>query len=172
MHAQRIRHIAQIRGDGHFHAPGRKRKADRISRIVGNCETGHVEIADREAATGLKYLQRRRTLAPIDKLRSSARQIHRQQPLRGFDQGYKAAGVIAMLVRDQNGVQTGYIFANRGQPLGNFSAAQTGIDQNSSTLRCDKRRIASARGRENADLDDFLLRLPVLIGYSRSFRRC
>jgi hypothetical protein len=49
-----------------------------------------------------------------------------------------------MFMRDQDSVQTGHIFADSGQALGNFAAAQAGINQDSRTIRSEKCRVARA----------------------------
>jgi hypothetical protein len=57
-------------------------------------------------------------------------------------------------MRDQNSVQAGNVFSDYGQALGDFTAAQPGIDQDARAIRSDKGRIARTRGCEDADFDD------------------
>ena len=46
MKTNRLRHVAQVRGDGDLDAFGAERKPNRIGCIVRNSETGDVDIAD------------------------------------------------------------------------------------------------------------------------------
>jgi hypothetical protein len=62
--AQGIGDIAKIGGYGDFDAVRRERVADRIGGIMGNRETGDIEIADGEASPGLKSFKRRLRVAP------------------------------------------------------------------------------------------------------------
>jgi len=64
-----------------------------------------------------------------------------------------------MFVRDKDSVQGTNIFANGGEAFGDFSAAQTGIDEKPSTIRGKKRRIATATRGQDADLEDGILPL-------------
>jgi hypothetical protein len=155
MHSQGIGDITEIGRDRHFDALRREREADRIDGIVWNSEAGYVKIADCEAAACLKDFDGRHALAPIDKLRSTTCQIHRELPFGSFHERGETAGVIAMFMRDQNGVQTSHIFADGRQTLGDFAAAQAGIDQNPCTIGGDEGRVSGAGGGENADLEDF-----------------
>ena len=47
--------------------------------------------------------------------------------------------MVAMLVRDQNRVETGDIFPDRRQPFGDFAAAQACIDEDSRPIRRNER---------------------------------
>jgi hypothetical protein len=44
-----------------------------------------------------------------------------------------------MLMRNQHGIQPADVFANSRQPLCDFAAAQTGIDQHARPVRRDER---------------------------------
>ena len=120
---------------------------------MGNRKTGHVEIADGKAATGLEYFDDRRTLSPIDVLGGAAAQIDRQGTLRGFNERRKASRVIAMLMGDKNGIQIGYVFANSGEPLANLAPAEASIDEDTGAAGSNERRVARTGGREDADLN-------------------
>ena len=85
--------------------------------------------------------------------------------------------MIAVFMRDQNGIQVSDIFPDRGQTFRDLTAAQAGINEYARAIRGDERRVARARRCENADLKDgeprvvgwcFGFRAPFLIGYSKS----
>lgn len=59
-----------------------------------------------------------------------------------------------MLVRDQNCVHTGEIFADGRKSLNDFPAAQARVNQQPRSAGPDERRIARAAARQYADLDD------------------
>jgi hypothetical protein len=53
----------------------------------------------------------------------------------------QATDVIAMLVRDQHGVEFLYVFADNGQAARNFFGAQSSIDENTCIAGNDQNRI-------------------------------
>jgi len=57
-------------------------------------------------------------------------------------------------MRNQDAVEPAYIFSDRVKPLGDFAAAQTGIDQQARAIGSDKSSIARTAGGENANLQD------------------
>lgn len=112
MHTQGIGHVAEIGREGHLHALRGNSEADRVDGIVRNGETGDVEIADREPATGLEDFDCGATFIPIDELRRAAREIDGQRPFSGFDKCSQAAGVIAMFMRNKNSVEIRNVFSD------------------------------------------------------------
>jgi hypothetical protein len=154
MDAQRIGDIAEIGCHGDFDAMRRKRVADRIGSIVGNGEARYIEIADCKAATGLKSFQRRLRITPYDVGRSAMREVNRDGMTTMFCQSRQAADMIVVLVGNQDGIKRVDIFADGSQALGNFAAAEAGIDQDASAIRSNESRITGAAARENANLND------------------
>jgi hypothetical protein len=67
--------------------------------------------------------------------------------------------MIAVLMRDQDGVETIEAFANSSQTLGNLSPAESGIDEYARPIRRDKGRISGTAAGENTNFDDGLLLL-------------
>ncbi len=66
----------------------------------------------------------------------------------------KPGCVIAMLVRDQNGVDTSEVFPYDRKSLGDFPPAQARVNQQSRSIRRNERRVSCAAAREYADFDD------------------
>lgn len=169
MYPQGIGNVSEIGRDRDLHATARQSEADRIHGIMRNCEASDVKIADSEPAARLKDFAGRRRFAPIDKLAGAAREIHRQRSFGAFYQSNQAACVVAMFMRDQNCVEICDIFADRGQPLADFTAAESGVNQNPGTIRRNEGRITRTAGRENANLNDFLLLAFFLLMPTRLF---
>src|SRR5207247_480659 len=67
---------------------------------------------------------------------------------------YQTTNVIGMLVRHQNRVELIEIFPYRGQPRSQLAPAQSRINQQTRTPSGQKRRVAGAAARQNADLND------------------
>jgi hypothetical protein len=59
--------------------------------------------------------------------------------------------MIRMFVGNQDGVERGDILAYSGQALGDFAAAESGIDQNAGAVRRDKNRVARTAAGEDAN---------------------
>lgn len=154
--AQRVWNIAQVGGDGDFDAVRRKRVAHRVCRIVRDSEAGHVEIADGEAATRLEGFGHRWILTPVDVRHGPSREVDRDEFLAGARSGAKATGVIAVLVRDQNGIQRADIFADSRQALGDFAAAEPSINEYARPVCRDERGVAGTAARKNANFNDGL----------------
>lgn len=74
-------------------------------------------------------------------------EIDGQFARRSFDKHRQAAGVVAVLVRDQNRREIGDVFSNRSEPFADFPAAKTGIDQQPRSPGTNKERIAAAAAR-------------------------
>ena len=55
---------------------------------------------------------------------------------------------------NENGIERANVFVNGSQALADLAAAQTGIDEKTSPVRRDERRVTGATRREDADLND------------------
>ena len=62
--------------------------------------------------------------------------------------------MIRVLVRNQNRVDTGEIFANRRKSLDDFPTAQARVNQQPSFTGPDERRVSRAAARQYTNLDD------------------
>src|SRR5688572_17753322 len=61
----------------------------------------------------------------------------------GLKQHTQTAGVVAMFMRDQNGVDFLHVFADECKSARNFPGAEPGVNENTSLARNDQNRIAS-----------------------------
>jgi hypothetical protein len=87
----------------------------------------------------------------------------------------KAGCVIAVLVCDQNGVNTSEVFPYGRKPLSGFSPAQARVNQQSRSIGRNERRVPCAAAREYADFDDkdstaFPLSRPSFLSVIAEFR--
>jgi hypothetical protein len=137
------RYFDTLRGNGVTH---------RIHRIVRNREARHIQIADCEAASGLKGFEMRRRFSPIKTRRGALSEINRQTSARTPDKSSQAIGVISMLMREQNSIEVRNIFANVRQSPSELTPADSGVDEYACSLGCQENRIADAAACENADL--------------------
>ena len=123
-------------------------------------KAGHIEVADRKAAARLKRMERRGILPPIDVLRTAIRQVNGNTGFGRFRDRDQSTDVIGVLMSNQDGIEVFEILANRCQPAAKFTAAQTGIDQYTGTVRRDEGGVAGAAARQDADFKNE--RLPPL----------
>jgi phosphoribosylformylglycinamidine synthase len=59
-----------------------------------------------------------------------------------------------MLVGNENGIERRDILADSSEALGDFAAAETGIDQNAGAACRDKNRVAGTAAGQNAKFED------------------
>jgi hypothetical protein len=71
--------------------------------------------------------------------------------LAALGQRDQAGNVIGMFVGNEDGIERRDIFADGSQALGDFAAAEAGIDQNAGAVRRDKNRVARTAAGEDAN---------------------
>ena len=71
-----------------------------------------------------------------------------------LNQSCESNGMIRVLVRNQNGIDTSEIFADGRKSLGDFPAAQARVNQQSRFTRPNERRVSRAAARQYANFDD------------------
>jgi hypothetical protein len=74
-------------------------------------------------------------------------EIDRQSAARSFYQHRQTAGVVAVLMSNQNRREIGNVFSDRSEPFADFPAAETGIDQQPCPPGTNKERITAAAAR-------------------------
>jgi hypothetical protein len=62
--------------------------------------------------------------------------------------------MVAMLVRDDDRIETGNVFADGGQALADFAAADARVDQNTRCLGGNENAVAGAAARKDTDFND------------------
>ena len=154
MEPKGIRNISEIGRDRDLDSLCRKSEADGIRGVVRNSEARHIEIADRETAAGLEGLASSQARPPFQVSRCPMSRINGHFALSRFGERRQPAGVITVLVRNQNRGEIGHILADRGQAPRDFPAAQSGVNQHTGSFRRDENGISRATARQNAQLYD------------------
>lgn len=148
----RFGQVAEVHRNRDFDTSGLDGVADGIDSVVRDGEALDVEVTDGEAGTGLVTLDRVGDFAvPIDGRGGAVGEVDRGFELA--DERGEPAGMIAVLVGDEDGVDVLWRFADGGQALNDFAAAEASVNQDARTIRPDKQAVACARGGENADLE-------------------
>src|SRR5204862_3367051 len=102
---------------------------------------------------GLEELERGRGgFAEVDRGRREPRQIDWFLQTAGEDR--KAADVIGVLVRDQDGVDAPKFLADGGKPLPGFAHAQPSVDQDTRSFSREKRRVPRTATGQSTELYD------------------
>jgi Ni/Co efflux regulator RcnB len=157
MHLDRIRHVAQIRGDAYFNAFGMKTESDGIDRVVRDGEALNHDIAHDPARTRLKALDwRSGHVVPVDERRRQSRNEDRKRFAALFppaDQARQPGNVIGVLVSNENGVKIFQLLADPGEPPSQFANTETRIDQNARLRSGKECRITGTAARECAKSD-------------------
>jgi hypothetical protein len=154
MNPQGIRNVAKVGGNGQFDALRGNRVAHGINGVMRNRKACHVQVADREAASGLKGFQIRQTIPPIETGRSAFSEIDRHAPPRVPYQSSQTAAMIPMLVGQQDSIELRNVFPNRRQAPRELAPTDSDVNEHAGTLGRQKNRIAETAACENADLKD------------------
>lgn len=138
--------IAEIRDDGDFGSVGAKRVADGIGGIVGNGKRRNFNIADGEFFAGADVF------SAVELFGGGFRKVAQDFSVSSFGQIgrgakmarelRKPAGVIGVLVGDENGVDALGIFVESGETAKSFFAAKSGVDEEAGALGFEQRGIA------------------------------
>ena len=155
MEFDEFREIAEIGDDGDFGSIGAKRVADGIGGVVGNGERGNFNVADGEFFSGADVFD------AVEFFRGGFRQKAENFGEGAFGEigrGAKmaqelgaSAGMVGVLVRNEDGVHAIGIFVESGETAKSFFAAKSGVDEEASALGFKQRGIARAAGGENGN---------------------
>lgn len=125
-------------------------KADRISSVVRDGKCGDFERLKAEGAAGGEEAPFGRGIAfvlPTDLIGGEARGVDRTT--ERAEQDGQAAGVVAMLVGQEDGVDFGRVEADNLEALEGLFRAETGIDQDGSAIGAENSRVAIAAAAED-----------------------
>ncbi len=150
-----IRNVAEIGDHAELDALGAEAEADGVDGIVRDSEAVDFDVADREARAGLKTLEARCGVFPIDQRRGLMCHVDRGRSF--FCEAHEAGDVIAMLVGDEDGVEAAGLFADGRKAPGEFLETEAGVDQDTGAVRGQQRTIAGTAAREHAEFDDRVL---------------
>lgn len=147
--------IAEVGDDSDFGAVGAERVAHRIGGVVWNGEWRNFDVADGEFFAGADMLH------ALKFFRRSFRQEAENfgegafgEIGRGAKMAQKlgeSAGMVGVLVRNEDGVHAIGIFVESGETAKGFFAAEAGIDEETSALGFKQRGVSGAAGSENGN---------------------
>jgi hypothetical protein len=150
-----FREIAEVGDDGELRAVGAKGVGDRIGGVVRNGEGRDFDVADGEA------LARTDVLDAIDFFGDAGGKEADDFAMRRFgeigggapvaEKLRQAAGVIGMLVGNEDGVEAIGRDAQRGEAAERFLAAEAGVHEKAGALGFEQRGIARTAGSEDGD---------------------
>src|SRR6185437_5598338 len=139
MNLDGVGYIAQIRDDANANAFRHDCITDGIDGIVRDGEAGDLKFAHGKPATRLKAFQPRRDFTPLDRGRGPVGEIDRDIKL--LSKRYQSTDMVAVLMRDQNGVQLFDVLADGRQPFSDLAPAQARIDKYTRSTRGDECRV-------------------------------
>ena len=143
--------IAEIRDDGDFHAVGAKRVADGIRGVMRNRERRNFNVADREDVARADLFHARQFFcgalrkSPANFAKRRFRQKRGRMPFVADLR--KAAGMVGVLVRNQDAVEPFRLDVGRFHPAKEFFAVDAGVHQEAGALGFEQRGVARASGR-------------------------
>jgi hypothetical protein len=123
--------VAEIDRDAKFRAAALNGEGERIDGIVGNGERIEAELTDLEGFPATNLVSSwdvGGALAEIAGYKGSSRDV--SGDLEGAGNGTESAGVIAVLVSDDYGGESGGILADFAHSPGKFARAEPTVDQN------------------------------------------
>ena len=144
--------VAEVGGDADAEAFGAEAEADGVGGVVGDGERGDGDVADGEGLAGLEGFEVRGEVAPGDAGRGEAGQVDGDAKEAG--EGDEAADVVGVFVGDEDGVEGGGVFADGGEAVEDFAAAQAGVDEQAGAAGGEKGRVAGTAACKYAELDD------------------
>lgn len=147
--------IAQVGDDGHFGAVGAERVAHWIGGVVRNGEWRNFDVADGEFFAGADMLHalqffRGAFRQETENLGESSLRKIGSCPEVAQKLG-ESAGMVGVLVRNEDGVHAIGIFVEGGEAAKRFFAAEAGIDEETSALGFKQRGVSGAAGSENGN---------------------
>src|SRR5215471_12571469 len=145
-----IRHVTDIGQLCEFRATTLEREGNGLCGVMRNAEWQDLDIADRERNSS-RYRNYCRTIQFVfigmKRVNRSPGQkcLHRQL----FDEHFKSAGMIAVLMRDQYCIDSVGIFADTFKPAADFLAADSCIDEQPHPFGFDESGVAPAAARQH-----------------------
>lgn len=146
------RHVAKISGETKIGRRCAQEKANRILRIMRNGEGLDRDVADLKRAPGYEEAEfRLHAEDALDFLHRRAIAVNRDAQF--VRQSRQAGNVVAVLVRDKDGVQILRRPADAGEALADLPQAETGIDQHPRLVGFDVGAVAGRTAAENREFD-------------------
>lgn len=147
--------IAQVGDDSDFGAVGAERVAHRIGGVVWNGEWRNFDVADGEFFAGADMLHaiqffRGAFRQETENLGESSLRKIGSCPEVAQKLG-ESAGMVGVLVRNEDGVHAIGIFVESGETAKGFFAAEAGIHEETSALGFKQRGVSGAAGSENGN---------------------
>ena len=144
--------VAEVRGVAEGHGSCRHHERERGGGVVGNRDGPQREVADRAGLPGGDRLPGRQLrLGEAGRPEGAARERERHSPPRREGRG--PARVVAVLVRDEDGVERGGVHPRRLQPLRERARSQARVQQHARSAPFDERGVAPAPGAQHAEAE-------------------
>ncbi len=119
---------------------------------MGDGEGGDADVADGEGLAGLEGFEFWGEVAPGDAGRGEAGEVDGDAKEAG--EGDEAADVVGVFVGDEEGVEGRGVFADGGEAVEDFAAAQAGVDEQAGAAGGEKGRVAGTGAGKYAEFDD------------------
>ncbi len=147
-----FREVAEVGGDADAEAFCAEAEADGVGGVVRDGEGGDGDVADGEGLAGLEGFELRGEVAPGDAGRGEAGQVDGDAEEAG--EGDEAADVVGVFVGDEDGVEGGGVFADGGEAVEDFAAAEARVNEQAGAAGGEKGRVAGTAACKYAELDD------------------
>jgi hypothetical protein len=151
MKTDRVGNVTEIGGNAELNALRAQTETNGIDGVVWDGETVYIDVADGDGRARLEQLELSRMSAPVDRRRGEMRHIYGH--FHPFGDSGQTGDMIAMLVGNEDTIQSFGLLTNRSESLHSLAHAQTGIHQQPRLLGCDKCCVAGTAAGENADFD-------------------
>lgn len=155
MEFHQLGQIAEVGDNGDFGAIGAKRIADGIGGVMWNGKRGNFDVSDGEFLAGanvfhaLKFFCGSFGQEAEDFGEGAFREISGGAEVA--QELGKSAGMVGVLVGNQNGVNVIGILVECGEAAKGFFPAEPGVHQQASALGFKQRGVARAAGSENGN---------------------
>jgi hypothetical protein len=147
--------MPKIHQSGDLHALMRRRESEIVYRVVRDGEGVKVYLADAKVSARLylldAILERSGAFAwflvadvlALAYVGIASLSGNVDGAVDGSEQHAQTAGVVAMFMSDQHGVEFLYVFADERKPSRDLFGAESGVNKNTSLAGNDQNRIAS-----------------------------
>ena len=138
-----VREVAEIGADGDFGTVGAEGEAYRIGRIVRDGEGVDVDVADREALTGLDGFHATEALAEsvgessLEGIHCGLGDVERRFPEAQHLR--ETVAVVGVLVGDEDGVETVDVALDGGQAGKGFALSKAGVNEDTGGFCLEQR---------------------------------
>src|SRR5713226_3872636 len=133
MHFDERGQVAEIGDQSKLGAVGAEGEGHRVGGVVGNGESVDVDVANREALSGMNGFNTVEALAQRSR-KNATHRIHGglgdvERRLPKAEHLREAVAVVSVLVGDKDAVEVGDALLDGGEPGESFALAEAGVDE-------------------------------------------